>query len=610
MHNLFLGELRHHCIDIWGMKTAEDRGKPKRKNAAVHTPGMQQSVLDHLIAALRKGAQSAVTSIQKDYLEALVKYNPSVSTLAKSAQTKPEYAAVLMEWVASAPNGVDSLMIPPVLPYATNKKRAHAIFSSQVLEAIRKDIASVTLPSWLPRPPQNLGSASHGKLKADHWCTACTVNMVITLVRLWSDPSATQDEKSALSNFLHLVAAADLATRRTMSSERSQRFDAHMLEYVWGLRSLYRASLVPNHHLSLHLVDCLQLFGPTFAWWAFPFERYNGLLQRLNTNHRTADIPKTFMRYFYIGARVRSMIPTDAKARPDHPEFKDVMNTFHSAFQEVARGSRVIHPSAFFWNDKQVLSGSLYEALLRAYASRYYPSDGDSPFLPSTATFLPSLAHSGVTISTFEDRPGNSFVLFRDGSNGDTRVRAGQVRRIFQHTRIQDDCSVTDTYLVVGEYTSLSSSHAAFDPYRCFPHIEAWLCYNKMGDADVIVPLSNFVSHFTSYTYTPPEIGVECMVIKLLDRWARPSVYGGFGCERALEGAGRVYACSRARRATRVQLACVAESSQWIRVCAGAWRVHQSASDSSAGARCTVVSGVRGRERAREGYSGAAGVRS
>ncbi|KAI0742329.1 hypothetical protein C8Q80DRAFT_1053196, partial [Daedaleopsis nitida] len=24
MHNLFLGELRHHCISIWGLKTAKD----------------------------------------------------------------------------------------------------------------------------------------------------------------------------------------------------------------------------------------------------------------------------------------------------------------------------------------------------------------------------------------------------------------------------------------------------------------------------------------------------------------------------------------------------------------------------------------------------------
>ncbi|KAI0325706.1 hypothetical protein GY45DRAFT_1260396 [Cubamyces sp. BRFM 1775] len=556
MHNLFLGDLHHHCIEIWGLKTAEGRGKPKCKQAIVHSPDMQQSTLDRLVAALRKGSFNAVRSTRKDYLEAVVEYNPSI-VVEPSEQTKVGYASKLLEWVSLAPAGVDSLLIPPVLPFATNQFHlqgaapqqeenpyANSVFTGTVLAAIRQDIAAVTLPSWLPRPPRNLGSASHGKLKADQWRTVCTVNMVITLIRLWSASSATNDEKLALANFLHLVAAVDLATRYSMSAERARRFNDHMLEYTRGLRSLYGADLVPNHHLSLHLADCLLLFGPTFSWWAFPFERYNGLLQKLNTNHKPADMPKTFMRSFYIGARLRWMVDIDSQAWPDQPEFRDVLQAFHSAFQDAARGSRAIHSSALLPNEhdyphatsnrtagkEEVLGRKLYDVLLRAvntrlpvgiepYASRYEPQYSNSPFLPSTAIFSPSITHAGVTIATHQSRPGNSFVLFREGGSGNpSRVCAGQVHRIFQHTRTQGGSTVSDTYLVVKQFRALSSSHVTCDPYRRFPDVYAWLCYNETDDTELIVPLSNFVSHFASYVYTPAGIERECIVVKLLDR--------------------------------------------------------------------------------------------
>ncbi len=98
--------------------------------------------------------------------------------------------------------------------------------------------------------------------------------------------AALPGEANALDNFMHLIAAVDLATRRTMSASRANLFDQHMEAYLQGLRTFYNAKLVPNHHMSLHLKECLLLFGPTHGWWVFPFERYNGLLQKMNTNHK------------------------------------------------------------------------------------------------------------------------------------------------------------------------------------------------------------------------------------------------------------------------------------------------------------------------------------
>ena len=179
-----------------------------------------------------------------------------------------------------------STYVPPGFISEDENSTPRRLFSSDVLDQIRKDIGKIIVPSWVEKPPSNFGSSMHGKPKADQWRTICTIHMAITLVRLWGKASATDDEHSVLNNFIQLVVAVDVATRRSMSASRAALFDNNMQAYVKGLRSIYNHTLVPNHHLSLHLKQCLLLFGPVRGWWSYPFERYNGLLQRLNTNHR------------------------------------------------------------------------------------------------------------------------------------------------------------------------------------------------------------------------------------------------------------------------------------------------------------------------------------
>ena len=82
-----------------------------------------------------------------------------------------------------------------------------------------------------------------------------------------------------------------------MDADRARLFDDSMLAYLCTLRELFNHNLVPNHHLSLHLSTCLLLFGPVHGWWGYPFERYNGIIQRLNTNNK---ISKSQLQLTYI----------------------------------------------------------------------------------------------------------------------------------------------------------------------------------------------------------------------------------------------------------------------------------------------------------------------
>lgn len=102
MHNLFLGELHHHCIALWGMKTAEGRTGPGTtpKNASkVHSPAEQQACLDKIAAALHAPTPSikSLSTARKDYLATVTVFNSIPITKANPG--KVDYATKLVERV-------------------------------------------------------------------------------------------------------------------------------------------------------------------------------------------------------------------------------------------------------------------------------------------------------------------------------------------------------------------------------------------------------------------------------------------------------------------------------------------------------------------------------
>lgn len=165
-----------------------------------------------------------------------------------------------------------------------------------VLTEVWKDMVTMTLPSWVTGAPKEVGSARHGKLSADQWRSTCTINLTYTLIRLWGHKPKESREYRMLSNYLDLVAATKLASMRTMSTQRIHSFRFYMVRYLREMLNLYPGtSMTPNHHLSLHLGKLLERYGPTHAWRCFSFERYNYLLQRINTNSRVGALQPSFI---------------------------------------------------------------------------------------------------------------------------------------------------------------------------------------------------------------------------------------------------------------------------------------------------------------------------
>ncbi|KAJ3016340.1 hypothetical protein NUW54_g823 [Trametes sanguinea] len=511
MHNLLLGDLRHHCRRVWGINV-KDKKSGGAKNAKPHGPEVQQKWLEAVASHIKMGLRDKLVGVRKDYLLAVAEMNEVVSASESSQLTKEKCADALLKWWSMTVDKV--IKLPPVLPEPTTDFHIvkgpydlarNQILNQETISQLRLDIVRTVLPSWLERPPRNFGSASHGKLKADHWRTVCTVSMVITLVRLWGSETASPKERILLENFVHLVSAVELATKRSLNQERIDNFDDHMHQYLAGLQELFSDwhHLVPNHHLSLHLRDLLELFGPVHAWWAYPFERFNGLLQGLNTNSKTDSMPMTFMKYFYIGANVRWLM---ASTRwPDAPPFHAMVAAFENTFRNAARGTRVadFHPNGFGWQktstsdfqydakQAKTLSRDVYDALLERIrqlpgqsvaASLFAGLSDRRPRLSTEVQYIDSVDCEGVPFARKGSHGRNSFVLFTipdDNMSDNTFPRAGRIREIFLHVRLVNEKRVVEPFFVVQEYENLSPQHVSKDPYRLFPDLQTMLFYNR-----------------------------------------------------------------------------------------------------------------------------------
>ncbi|PIL27816.1 hypothetical protein GSI_10970 [Ganoderma sinense ZZ0214-1] len=454
MHNLFLGELRHHCREVWGLDIKDKGGDGPILDP--HTPEQQRVQLERVRSALIGGHRNPLDKVRKGYIVAVAQLN-GVKSLDGSP-AKKAYVDALLLWAKSNP----TILLPPVLAEPTTDFHApdvarellkFRVIDRETIEHIRGDIAATSFPSWMERPPRNFGSPSHGKLKADQWRVVCT------------------------------------------------------------------------------------LFGPVHGWWTFPFERFNGLLQRLNTNSKPNQMPLTFMKYFYIGATLRWFVTS--YQWPNTSVFTHMVNSFRQAFSSISSGSCINDFIPFgatscqpcmedYDEDKEKqLPRTVYTELLALVSSTVTPfsstygSDQGHPILNDRVNFVPRVEHGGMTFSTRRLGKRDSFIIFEQlelARGLQMFPCAGQIIDLFLHVRSEHGQPVVEYFAVVEEYTPLSDLDAAQDPYRRFSDLQTRLFYRRSRPSPRVIRLGSIQAHFAALFYKPDEIAEECVVVRSLDR--------------------------------------------------------------------------------------------
>ncbi|KNZ59587.1 uncharacterized protein VP01_169g6 [Puccinia sorghi] len=149
------------------------------------------------------------------------------------------------------------------------------VFDSFALNFINKMLPRIRIPTWIKRAVPVLGKASFGKLKADEWR-----NLFTPL------PKYT----SLLLNFAHLVSLVNVAMRRSTSSKQIGLYCHHIQSYLKSCLVIFEGvKLAPNHHMAIHLADCMEKFGPTRSYWSFPMERMMGQILKVCDNNRLGN---------------------------------------------------------------------------------------------------------------------------------------------------------------------------------------------------------------------------------------------------------------------------------------------------------------------------------
>ncbi|KAG5715117.1 hypothetical protein E4T56_gene17600, partial [Termitomyces sp. T112] len=300
MHNLFLGLIKEHFRSILGYdegktKKGQDRGKPTKGlvvkiHFSADNPQPENKTHTKDVRTLVKWLLQPMEINERgqEFEDAVKKWSkvslPALRCVAKGldgceAYTSPtrlvreHYARAIVTWRLKQ-IADDDIWQPG------------SVLTDEEMKTIAEDLEYVVKPSWMPSVPLLSGS----KLKADEWRTLGCLNLPMSLIRLWSK-HLEQDRLHFLRLTMSLMSAVLLATSRVTSEEHCARYLKFMVEYRKELRQLFPLyDCVPNHHVVFHIPEFIRLFGPVHGWWAFPFERAIGQLQRLSTNYNKHEL--------------------------------------------------------------------------------------------------------------------------------------------------------------------------------------------------------------------------------------------------------------------------------------------------------------------------------
>ncbi|KAI9434615.1 hypothetical protein H4582DRAFT_1818464 [Lactarius indigo] len=398
-----------------------------------------------------------------------------------------------------------------------SSRKEHVVLGRRTLAEVWVDMSKTTLPSWIGRAPPRLGDGRHGKLSADQWRTACTVNLVVTLVRLWGLKSPNDRHYQMLDNFMDLVTACKLAMMRKTTPDRIEQFQKHMHRYLETTKKLYvYSALTPNHHLSLHLPRLFENFGPPHAWVCFVFERCLRWLKFIKTSNKFGELEQTLLTRFCMSQDIRVLMQSTTLP----PILSDLQLAFSKALDGDTRGT--------FWNDLWAFSPSADESFSVLERSKEVPlprwikerlAKGAlggiaAKHYPQMCFSQDSLTSRGMQFSIAKNSLGNSYVVFKRKAESDKSWSAGSIQMIF-HLQIEEE--MHGPFFTIKPYLPLNTLDLKFDPYQIFLFAAGQLVYEECGD-EVVCVLDEVLCHFAHTPYSSPEIPKPCVHVLPLDR--------------------------------------------------------------------------------------------
>lgn len=164
--------------------------------------------------------------------------------------------------------------------------KAACIFTQSELDRIRACLAEAVIPTWVDRPPTNLGEKAHGKLKADQWFILFSIFFPLILPEIWVSHRLLTNAGMLLDNFYQLVTCTNIVCAYSVTPNSPDVYLDHYIKYRKSSQILFpNAGARPNHHYAMHNADLMKFWGPLMRLSEFAGERHNGSLQNIKTNN-------------------------------------------------------------------------------------------------------------------------------------------------------------------------------------------------------------------------------------------------------------------------------------------------------------------------------------
>ena len=171
--------------------------------------------------------------------------------------------------------------------------------SRPVLTQVDERISKINVMTDVGRIPSEI-SSNYGSLTADEWKNWTMLYSIFCLTGLLPDNN--------LKCWQTFVMVCRTLVKPSITMDDIRKGDHLLMKFCREFEALYGGLAVkPNMHLHALLKECILDYGPLYEFWAFSFERYNGLLGNFHTNNKNPDVQ--IMRKFLTCSSADSIHP-------------------------------------------------------------------------------------------------------------------------------------------------------------------------------------------------------------------------------------------------------------------------------------------------------------
>ncbi|KAJ7183718.1 hypothetical protein C8R46DRAFT_984939 [Mycena filopes] len=421
---------------------------------------------------------------------------PAASLPTAPLSSAPPAGAPLVE--------VDENYVPP----GFDSTAGSFDFTDKELAIIRQCIKDVHLPTWVGRPPTNLGEAAHGTLKAQELLILFTVIFPLIIPELWWEKSDLSQR--LLDNSHHFTACINIISCFSTSNAAAAKYAQHFGEYRKGLQELWpRIASKPNHHLGMHNPELLRFWGPLATISEFPGERMIGQFGRVKTNRRIYDMDFTMVRHMARRGRFEAMLhERNFQADESSAQFLTGLAQILEP-EEVDLKNPPLQPltgleiAKILGRGKEI-PDEIYTALLAYLHSAGQPNwrshtQSHGLHFPAADLVLPpsglcpsDVKLEGRTFSCKQSHKGNSGIQFKSPLDFSVRL-TGFINTIWQiplQGRVQ-------TFFVVEKHTAIPLFLLRGTPYLSMPEFATTVVDAAPSNEFVIIESEHILTHLT-----------------------------------------------------------------------------------------------------------------